>query len=362
MPPKNQKFQEPESSSEEEDAGQGRGLDFTRFTNPNYSREFMATLPSKVRDRTKVLLAMDKDLASRRNAKEIAVDELRRKYEALFLPLFERRREVVTGEGEVPTDAEVTAGFPDEHKEKVDTKLDGSKDEEKGLDGFWLTALQHHVVIQSMITERDEEVLEHLIDVTCGTLDPKERPGFSVVFTFAPNEFFNETKLFKVFYWKLECGETTIDDTAESPITWKEGKDTTVVTTTQKQKSKAKKGAVRYVTKTEPCESFFNLFKHAEDPEENEQWCSLAITIRDKIGPLAVEYYTGEAPDGSSDYDDDEDYDEEDEEEEDEEEEEAPPQKRVAPAATGRGGKTVPNAPAAPAGKAAGKQPECKQQ
>jgi nucleosome assembly protein 1-like 1 len=360
MPPKNQKFQEPESSSEEGDEGMdGRGMDFTRFTNPNYSREFMATLPAKIRDRTKALLALDAELTARRNAKEIAVDELKRKYEALFAPLYERRREIVIGLGEPATAAEIAAGVPEDHKGKVSVELDNSKDEETGLEGFWLTALQHHVVIESMITDRDEEVLENLIDISCGTLDPKERPGFSVVFTFKPNEFFQETKLFKIFYWKLECGETTIDDTSESPITWAEGKDVTVITTTQKQKSKSKKGAVRYVTKTEPCDSFFNLFKHAEDPEENEQWCSLAITIRDKVCPLAIEYYTGEAPDGSSDYDDDDEYEEGEEEEEEEEEEEAPPPKKGgAPPSAGRGGKTA----AAPPAKAGGKQPECKQQ
>jgi nucleosome assembly protein 1-like 1 len=74
------------------------------------------------------------------------------------------------------------------------------------------------------------------------------------------------------------------------------------------------------------------------------------MTIREKLCPLAVEYFTGEAADGSSDLDGDEDgeYDDEEEEEEDEEEEVPPPRRG------GRGG-AQPPAPAA-------RGKDCKQQ
>lgn len=50
----------------------------------------------------------------------------------------------------------------------------------------------------------------------------------------------------------------------------------------------------------------------------NEYWCLFRSTIRDKIIPNAVSWYTGEASDGESgDFDDDDD----DEDEEDDEEE-----------------------------------------
>ena len=95
-----------------------------------------------------------------------------------------------------------------------------------------------------------------------------------------------------------------------------------------------------------------------EDFEEmdEDQWLGLAHVLRDKIIPYAVEYYTGEAPDGSSDLEDDDEYG--DEEGEEEEEEEEMPQIRGGGrggGAMGAGGKR------APSGKA-GQQQECKQQ
>jgi nucleosome assembly protein 1-like 1 len=349
------KTQQPESESEDDHDDDGRAVDFARFTNPNYSREFLATLPQKVRDRTKVLMSWDDKRVKECNEREIAMDELRRKYEGLFAPLFARRKEIVTGTA-LPTQEEVLAGFPAEHKDLVEIDGEDKDDKDKGIPTFWLDALQHHVIINDMITERDQEILEHLIDISVATLDPKVRPGFTVMFTFEPNEYFTETSVFKTFYWKHECGDLTIDTCDQGPITWNEGKDPTVTTVTQKQKSKSKKGAVRYITKTEPCESFFNLFKPSEDAEENEQWCSLAMTIREKVAPLAVEYFTGEAADGSSDLDEDEAEEDEDDEEEEEEEEEMPMPRGGRGRGGSMGGRGGPQAPAPARGK------DCKQQ
>ena len=343
MPPKH--HQESESDDE---APTGRMPDFSRFTNPNFSREFMATLPPKVRSRVKLLMTKDDEFVSGEAKHRIRKEELRRKFEEDVQPLFSRRKELVTGDD--PTDEEIAYGFPDDHKGKVSIQstADG-KERGKGISGFWRDALSHHVIISDIVTEKDAKVLEHLIDITCATLDPTENDGFVVAFTFAPNEFMTTEQVMKTVVFKREGSQAVVDHTAETKIEWKEGKDPTVETVTKKQKSKSKKGAVRYVTTSEPCDSFFNLFKPSSESEEVEQWCSLASSIREKICPLAVEYFTGEAPDGSSDVEDDG----EDEEEEDEEEEEETG--AAVPAPRGK------NAPRAPAGKGA-KQPDCKQQ
>ena len=74
-----------------------------------------------------------------------------------------------------------------------------------------ITCLLHGV---SQITEKDEAVLEHLIDISVEELDgeddddkkqgdgdedededDEEESGFRLTFTFEPNEFFSETTL-----------------------------------------------------------------------------------------------------------------------------------------------------------------------
>lgn len=331
----------PESESEDEPVDM-MGGDPAKYLNKNFSREFMATLPAKIRDRTKLLISFDDEQQKEQIAHDAKITEIKKKFEQLYQPLFARRKEIVVGTSE-PTEEEVVKGFPEEHKDKVDitATAEDAKDAEKGIPDFWLNALRHHVIIDEMITERDAEVLSHLIDITGTTLEN----GFSVIFTFAANEHMKETEVVKTVFTKKEFGQIAIDRTEETSITWNEGKDVTVETITQKQRSK-KSNATRQVTKTEPCDSFFNMFKHCESSEEAEQWCSLAVTISDKVVPYAVEYVTGEAPDGSSDLDDGEDYYGEEDEEEDESEDEEPVR-------GGRGGK-------APAGAAGGK--DCKQQ
>ncbi|GKE36434.1 nucleosome assembly protein 1;4-like protein, partial [Tanacetum coccineum] len=85
------------------------------------------------------------------------------------------------------------------------------------------------------------------------------------------------------------------------------------------------------ITKTENCESFFNFFNPPQIPDDEEeidedtadllqnkmeQDYDIGSTIRDKIIPHAVSWFTGEA-DENDEYDIEDDDDEDDEEPED---------------------------------------------
>ncbi|RRT82617.1 hypothetical protein B296_00012053 [Ensete ventricosum] len=94
-------------------------------------------------------------------------------------------------------------------------------------------------------------------------------------------------------------------------------------------KKKPKKGSknAKPITKTEDCESFFNFF----NPPQAEQLQSqmeadydIGSTIRDKIIPHAVSWFTGEAveDDDEVEIEDEEDGEDEDEEDEGEDEDE----------------------------------------
>jgi nucleosome assembly protein 1-like 1 len=111
-----------------------------------------------------------------------------KQYLALYTPIYERRRAILSGEAE-PTDEEVAAGeaITAEDKEEEDeedeelaqslAKLSTKKPKPeaepveepdtptKGIPQFWLTALRNHIELQQLITERDEEALASLIDV-----------------------------------------------------------------------------------------------------------------------------------------------------------------------------------------------------
>ncbi|EPY36480.1 nucleosome assembly protein 1-like 1 [Strigomonas culicis] len=290
------------------------------FFNPNFSKEFMEKLPGKIRERTDVLLADDKKISDLQKEHKAEVHRLHKEYMAAFRPIFQRRAEIVSGKGAAITDEEVKKGMPAEHHDVVEiTAKPEDAANVKGVPGFWLKAFQHHVILDSMIKEYDEVILNHLIDVARTYEDTSD--AYTLTFTFAPNEHFEDEKLtIKV------TDDGKVERTAPK---WKPGKNVTVKTITKKQRAK-RTGAVRTINQEVPCESFFAIFQESakkedkdqddEDEEgeedDEEQLLPLLFIIRNSIIPMAVEYYTGEAPDGTSDVEDDEEYEEEEDEEE----------------------------------------------
>ncbi|KAL3825295.1 hypothetical protein ACJIZ3_021324 [Penstemon smallii] len=289
---------------------------------------------------------------------------LEAKYQKLYQPLYTKRYEIVNAVVEV----------------------EGSKTEEeteeRGVPDFWLTAMKNNEVISEEISERDEGALKFLKDIKWSRVDnPK---GFKLEFYFDTNPFFKNSVLTKTYHM-IDEDEPILEKALGTEIEWYPGK-----CLTQKiLKKKPKKGSknAKPITKTEQCESFFNFFSPPQVPDEDddidedaaeelqnlmEQDYDVGSTIRDKIIPHAVLWFTGEAAqdeygdlegddddldeDDDEDDDEDEEEDEDDDEEEDDEEEESKTKKKSS-AVRKKGGR-------APAGE--GQQgerpPECKQQ
>ncbi|KAI5067107.1 hypothetical protein GOP47_0017635 [Adiantum capillus-veneris] len=288
-------------------------------------------------------------------------DALEARYQKLYDPLYTKRYEIVTGitepEGAVVENAE------------------GKKEEEKGVPEFWLSAMKTNETLAMQITERDEEALKFLRDIRwCKIDDPK---GFKLEFLFDTNPFFKNTVLTKTYHM-IEEDEPILERAIGTEIEWYPGKNLTQKVLRKKPKKGAKNA--KPVTKTETCESFFNFFSPPQVPEDHEdidqdtaeqlqdimeQDYDVGSTIRDKIIPHAVSWFTGEALQGEEfedvdeddesgdmeDEDEDEDEDDEDDEDEAEDEDEAKPRKQSAPLS-----KVGPKP-------ASGEQPpECKQQ
>lgn len=174
------------------------------------------------------------------------VEALTLEYDAKLAPFLARRADIVSGRSE-PT--------PDEAK-PLEEYLGGlsapAGEAEPGIPGFWLTAITEHEALADSVTEADAPVLEYLQDVQCLKFRAGERahaqlavgeaegggggkkqrlrpevvdemPGFELVFTFAPNPYFDETVLRKLVW--MEDGYPAA--TLASPIRWRAGKDVT---------------------------------------------------------------------------------------------------------------------------------------
>eukprot|EP00262_Sarcandra_glabra_P000349 TRINITY_DN1040_c0_g1_i5.p1 TRINITY_DN1040_c0_g1~~TRINITY_DN1040_c0_g1_i5.p1 ORF type:complete len:380 (+),score=127.66 TRINITY_DN1040_c0_g1_i5:139-1278(+) len=291
--------------------------------------DVLETLSPKVRKRVEVL----REIQSQHDELEAKFLEeraaLEAKYQKLYEPLYTKRFDIVNGVVEVEgISNEAAEETPDEEKAA----------EDKGVPDFWLTAMKTNEVLAEEISERDEGALKYLKDIKwCRIDNPK---GFKLEFFFDPNPYFKNSVLTKTYHM-IDDDEPILEKAIGTEIEWFPGKSLT-----QKLlKKKPKKGSknAKPITKTEDCESFFNFFNPPQVPEDDddidedtaeelqnqmEQDYDIGSTIRDKIIPHAVSWFTGEAvqaedfEDLGEDDDEDEDGEEEDDDEDDEEDDE----------------------------------------
>ena len=313
------------------------------------------------------------------------LEALDAKYTKKYAPLFATRAKVVRGEEEAPAEIVQALKAELEEAEKREgfaggagvaaANAAGASDPPvpRGIPQFWLGALRAHDVVASRVTEKDEAVLEHLVDVRCeelgggssgdgdaaaaaaaaatkkeggdaagsGSDDEEEREyGFRLSFVFEmPNPFFDSPAdgvVTKTYHMAAEDEEGMLERAVGTRIAWKAGKDPTVKILKKKPKPGRGGGGGKQpssgkpMTKIEKTESFFNFFSPPAVPEEGdddldeeevealqealEEDYELGETFRDELIPHAVSFYTGEMAEMEED-------DEDDEEDEDEYEE-----------------------------------------
>mmetsp|Transcript_3836 Transcript_3836/g.9909 ORF Transcript_3836/g.9909 Transcript_3836/m.9909 type:complete len:410 (-) Transcript_3836:186-1415(-) len=296
----------------------------------------LADLPPEILRRVTKIRNIHLDYEEIEKAYKVERIALEKKFLEQKKLVIEKRRQIVTGEVEVPAEE------GEDQTEEAGTV---------GIPGFWLTCLTSHPSISELITEEDVPALEHLTDITCAYDD--NFTSFSLTFHFKENEFFTNTTLTKTYEVSpdlLDEKAPALSHTSCSEIEWKTGKDLTVTETVKKQKAKSgkNKGQVKTVVTTAPKPSFFHYFgmpmteEEEAEAEENEDEDAPQVklsmeedydvghSIRTSLIPEAVLWYTGEAIEEEDDeddeglYDDAEDDDEDDEEESDDEDTPAP--------------------------------------
>merc|ERR1712168_825272 len=311
------------------------GLSTMIGTNSGY----IQSLPAPVKKRLKALKKIQFEATKIEAQFYEEVHQLECKYHTKLEPLYGKRVNITKGDHE-PTEDECE--WPSESEDEEEqtlakdvnekAKLEEEKKEEekdvKGVPQFWLTIFKNVEMIADMVQEADEPALETLYDVTV-TFTENAPMGFTLHFHFKENDFFTNKVLTKQYEMKCEPME---DDpfSFEGPeiykchgctIDWKKGKNLTVKQVKKKQKHK-NKGSVRTITKQVKADSFFNFFDPPavpEDPEaEVDEETQAILTadfeighyIRERIVPRAVLYFTGEALEEDSDFEEEESGDE----------------------------------------------------
>ncbi|XP_064169158.1 nucleosome assembly protein 1-like 4 isoform X2 [Anguilla rostrata] len=320
------------------------GLQDRLDSSPVTASTTIESLPKSVKRRVNTLKQLQVQCAHIEAKFYEEVHELERKYAALYQPLFDKRRDVVSGAVE-PTDEECEWQSDREDEEELAEELKkkatveenkeaaSTEEDPKGIPEFWLTIFRSVDMLSDMLQEHDEPILRHLQDIKVKFSEPGQPMSFTLEFLFEPNGYFNNSVLTKVYKMKSEP-DPSDPFSFEGPeivycegcdIDWIKGKDVTVKTIKKKQKHKGR-GTVRTITKQVPTDSFFNFFNpikgvHARAQDEDSEFTlatdfEIGHFFRERIVPRAVLYFTGEA------LEDDESFEEEELEEGEEEDHE----------------------------------------
>ncbi|PKI48591.1 hypothetical protein CRG98_031010 [Punica granatum] len=194
---------------------------------------------------------------------------LKAKYQNLYQPLYAKRYEIVNGLVEVHG--------------TLNNAIKDHDDGTKGIPNFWLTVLKNNEVLAHKIFKRDEELLQYLQDIKWSMMESPK--GFKLEFFFNKNPYFKNSILTKIYH--MIDGEEPILEKATGPPEIPARRD--------------------------------NLDEESADKFEKymEQDYDIGTTIRDKIIPHAIKWFTGEAQASSYDHDGDEDSDDEESNDED---------------------------------------------
>ncbi|EIM91794.1 NAP-domain-containing protein [Stereum hirsutum FP-91666 SS1] len=346
------------------------------------SSGYIESLPDEVKKSVEALKGVQSKQNELQNQYKRECLELEKKYLELQKPLYERRHALISGSAQ-PTEEELERGNQQSLKDDPDHVALDASTTAAPIPEFWLTALRNHVGLAEIITDRDAGALKHLTDISIEYLTAEAsegKPGFKLIFTFSPNEYFENEKLEKTYVYQEEVGYTgdfVYDKAIGTEIKWKAEKDLTKEFEIKKQRNK-NTNRTRLVRKARPTESFFNFFSPPTPPGEDalengeieeeeldeleeklEMDYQIGEDIKEKIIPRAIDYFTGKALEYDMMDEDEDDYEDLDDDEDDFEDDDDSESDNDLPAARRRG------PPKGRGGGAAGQKvdpEECKQQ
>ncbi|XP_026377656.1 nucleosome assembly protein 1;2-like [Papaver somniferum] len=222
------------------------------------------------------------------------ISELEAEYQKLYEPLYKLRYYIVNDD--VPEGDGVT---------KEVEESDKDADVEEGVPNFWLNALKTNKPLAEKIGDWDEDSLKYLTDIKCCRIDTPKAKGFKLDFYFHPNPYFKNAVLTKTYQYLVDDDEPVLEKIIGTNIEWYRNKNDVPHKVNLKRRSYDTRMPVNYrIMPVHYKFSFFNFFDFEgyRDEEAAEKLLEtmdedydIGSTIRDKIIPNAVAWFTGEA-------------------------------------------------------------------
>lgn len=267
-----------------------------------------------VRDRFKALAYVSDKLAELSNQYEEEARQIEFMADQIDKPLFKIRTMIIEGKPFESNDI-TTSEFDRRLEEIKDETYESIKIKEfkpvenladqKGIPGFWLTAMKNNRILGVQVEKKDEKLLKHLTDIEHIAIENSN--DFILKFYFTPNDFIQNTVITKRYIMHSsnanDEGRKNIKKIECTPLKWRNGMN--LLEAPKKAKGKKKKSKKEL---EEQVESFFRFFTAKEpikgDPDKDdldeedenkldelEEDFDNAMEFIDEVIPLALEYY-----------------------------------------------------------------------
>lgn len=186
--------------------------------------KFINEMDEELRDRFKALKVIQDQIqdADSDEAKEIRKLEV--EFEKKYKEIYRIREQIINGKLAVPQDLvkefdERAQKVKDEDYDKLEVTpcdVKSIQNSKMGVSDFWMRALINHP-LGHVITEKDRPILGYLQNIELDLHEEDKGDGFDLIFTFAPNSYFDGTEIKCEFYKKEVIEQKKIC----TPIAWR---------------------------------------------------------------------------------------------------------------------------------------------
>ncbi|XP_037960211.1 nucleosome assembly protein 1-like 1 [Teleopsis dalmanni] len=280
---------------------------FSASERRNFLHGMVKSLPTSLQNRLTVLKNMQIEHLDFERQLYEDIFNVERKYHEKLIPLYNKRKEIVSGALEPKPEL---PKWKDSEKNYPETPLmndycnilkmyKNANEKTKGLPNFWLTIFKTSDRLSDFIYVVDEPLLSKLNDITIDYSDL----SYTIGFHFDENEYIHNSVLTKQYFLKKTVDKDfpfsydgpDVTKSVGCKIDWKEGKNLTL--------SRIENIACETGPIVVPTASFFHFFNPPqiaeEEMDEDAQLVmfkdfELGQFIRDELIPRAVLFFTGD--------------------------------------------------------------------
>ena len=166
--------------------------------------KYIMEMDDELKDRFKALKVIQDLFHECDDDQQKEIRKLEQIYELKYDEIYGQRERIINGKDELPKELieqfdERAVKMKDDDYEKVEVEpcdVKSIQNTPTGVCDFWFKAILNHAIGAS-VTEKDRPILRNLTNIQLKLHPEDEGEGYDLIFTFAPNSYFDVTEIKK---------------------------------------------------------------------------------------------------------------------------------------------------------------------